>query len=165
LDTSVLTLDRAAVGADVPAAARQSEDPLWESVVPDAVDGLWPQVGPMIKRATDWSATSQKMECLDDVRQKLIAGRYRLWICLIAGKIDAALVTQMVQHSRCSVLDIHYGAGKDMLKWLEAFHDLIVADARAAGARFVRIQGRHVWWSTLKRLKFEKPFTTFMLEI
>jgi hypothetical protein len=165
VDSSVLTLDRPAEGSGVPAAGRESDPPQWEVVVPDATEGLWPIVGPMIQRAREWSAVSQKMESIEDIRQRLASGHYALWVCLLDGKIIAVLVLRMMQHARCKALDIHYGAGEHMLKWLRLFHDKVVADARAMGCRFVRITGRGKWKAALKRIGFEETATIFTLEI
>ena len=136
-----------------------------EHVVIDAIDGIWKHVEPMLKEAANWSEITAKMEGVDDVHAKLKNGEYALWLCLRDGQVLASVVVGTTTHSRCLVVDIHYGGGMDMHHWIEPFYETIVDRARTNGCRFVRICGRDGWGKPLRKLGFVKAYTAFMREI
>lgn len=136
-----------------------------EHVVVEAVDGIWAHVEPMIRSAANWSETTIKMEVIDDIKAKLKDGEYALWLCLRDGQVIAAVVVGTTQHSRCMVVDIHYGGGMSLEQWIGPFYRVIVDRARAAGCRFIRVCGRDGWGKPLRKLGFSKAYVAFMREI
>lgn len=145
----------------------EAPDPpiVWTLCVPEAVERAWEHVRPILKRSVEWSDITAKLEGLDDVRSKLIAAHYTLWIATQGQRLIAAVVADVAQHSRNRVCNIHYGAGDEMEHWLQSFADEIIERARQAGCRFIRIEGRDGWGRALKSIGFKKAYTGFMLEI
>ena len=135
------------------------------SIVPTAIEGIWPKIEKMIRESVEWADFGPRIESTDDVRQKLLANKYELFVCLQGGTILAALIVSIAHHSRCSVLDIHYGAGHNMDLWIQPFYDLIIEQARQQGCRFIRIEGRAAWAKPLGKFGFKKAYTGFLLEI
>jgi hypothetical protein len=136
-----------------------------EHVVIDAIDGIWHRVMPMLKDAANWSEITAKMEGVDDIHAKLKDGEYALWLCLRDGQVLAAVVVGTTTHSRCMVVDIHYGGGMELEHWIGPFYETIVDRGRTAGCRFIRVCGRDGWGRPLKKLGFTKAYTAFMREI
>ena len=135
------------------------------SIVPTAIEAIWPKIEQMLRSSVEWADFGPKIESTADVRQKLIADQYELFLCLQGGSILAALIISIAHHSRCSVLDIHYGAGHNMELWIKPFHDLVIEQARQQGCRFMRIEGRSAWAKPLAKFGFKKAYTGFLLEI
>ena len=138
---------------------------LCEHVTLNALDGVWHLVEPMLKEAVNWSEITAKMEGIDDIFLKLKGGKYALWLCLRDGQVLAAIVLGVTEHSRCLVVDIHYGGGLEMKHWIGPFCETIVDKSRNAGCRFIRINGRKGWAAPLKKLGFTEAYVAFMREI
>ena len=136
-----------------------------EHVVVEAIDGVWHRVEPMLKESVNWSETTAKMEGIDDIFLRIKGGQYALWLCLRDGQVLAAVVLGVTEHSRCLVVDIHYGAGMDLEHWIAPFCDTIVDKSRNAGCRFIRVNGRKGWAKPLKKLGFTEAYVAFMREI
>ncbi len=137
----------------------------WELIRPEAIDPLWERVRPFLYKSIAWSPEAQKLEGVDDIRKKCLAGIYQAWVCIENNDIAAVLVTQVTEHSRCSVLDIHYGAGEGMEKWIPPLLESIIADIRASGCRFIRVIGRHGWKDALKKIGFGEAASIYMMEL
>ncbi len=149
----------------VPAEPDDKAIPVWTLIKPEAVMPLWPQVEPFVRSSVSWSPHLQKMEGAAHVRDRCVSGEYQVWLSHSEGAIKAVLVVAITQHSACKVVDIHYGAGDDMETWMPGFYDVMAADARAAGCRFVRVIGREGWAKPLKEFGFEKAANVYLLEL
>lgn len=138
---------------------------LCEHVTLNALDGVWHLVEPMLKEAVKAVEIQAKMEGIDDIFLKLKNNKYALWLCLRDGQILAAIVLGVTEHSRCLVVDIHYGGGLELEHWIKPFYETIEDKARSAECRFIRVCGRDGWARPLKKLGFAKAYTAFMKEI
>ena len=134
-------------------------------VAPTAVDALWPHIEPMIRRAVNHEPMLARLECAEDVRKKLVSGRYGLWLVLKAGEIKAAIVLSTREHSRGRVVCAEYAGGEGLAEWIEPLIEEVTEKARAVDTRALMVTGREQWQGILEKLGFKRVYSVWMKEI
>ena len=154
---------------------RQPAPVQWVMVKPESIERLWPQIEPLLRKATEWSPVLQRLEGLTSIKQRCLADFYQVAVCidggyylngeLRGGAMIGVLVSRLTTHPGATVLDIHYGAGEGVLQHLPTLWEKTAWDLRAAGARMVRIVGRSGWERALADIGFEKAATVFVKDV
>lgn len=134
-------------------------------IVEAALRSVWPAVKPMIREAVRWSPITSRLETINDVEAKVAAGEYKLWCVFKGGEIIGAVITSIAEHSRCRVLDVHYGAGDDLHSWFREMHATLDEEAVETDCRFIRIMGRDGWAKFGDELGYQKAFSVLMKDV
>ena len=134
-------------------------------IVPDALDVMWPKVQKLIRESVKSSPITSRLETINDVRNRTYMGDYQLWCIFKNGEVIAAALTMVTTKTRARILDVVYGAGEGLFEWIEEFYQTLDDEAVELDCRFLRLEGRADWSSTLKKLGFEQAYAAFMKEV
>lgn len=120
----------------------------------DKVLGVMPDVGPMLQPAIDLSDGRWD---LWTVVAGLLGGQLHLWISLDDGKLEAALITRVVDYPKMRVLSLPFLGGKAMEKWLH-FQAQIEEFGRSQGCKEIEGYARAGFRRVLKDWLFSWTF-------
>lgn len=128
-------------------------------VLSSDVDNAWGEVAPMLQRALD---KSQHDYDLDYVYNSIVCRDMQLWVWIEAGKIEAAAVTQIIDHPLKRICAMPLIGGRFMRHWLGS-EDQFIAWAKAQGCTQIEGYCRDGWIRILKNWK--KAWTTMRRDI
>lgn len=97
----------------------------------DELARVWPIIEPILKRATDRSLGYQPIDLL----QLVMLGRMHLFVVREGGRIVAALVTEVRQYPRRRVLEVPFGGGTGLKRWIGPLMDALDAHAEMLGCQ------------------------------
>src|SRR5262249_26692797 len=95
----------------------------------DEIARCWPILEPILQRATKRIRGYEPIDLL----QLVLMGRMSLFIIRDAGRIVAAVVTEVRQFPRCRVLEVPFIAGTGLKRWWRPLLDALDAQAEAMG--------------------------------
>lgn len=124
------------------------------------VPGAWPDAKPFIERGLEHGSGEYTVR---DVFDGLVEGRFQLWLGYIEGKLDAVLVTEIVEYPQYRSCILRLVAGNIMDHWLPHLGRSIKDWARAHGCRDMKIEGRPGWKRVLKG--WRETHTVLRLEL
>lgn len=101
----------------------------------------WPLVEPILKRATDRSASYEPI----DILQRVMTGQMAMWVITEDDKIVAVAVTEVKQLPRNRVLLVPFIAGRGLKRWHEQLLAALDAQALAAGCTDIHGWDRKGW--------------------
>ncbi len=134
------------------------------TAVPAAViDVVWPDVAPMIERATN---TSDGRFDVESVREGIEAGLLALWIVMDDAKPIAALTTRVeVFPTGMRALAIDWLGGDGMQDWLPELNRVLSEYGKSYGCNHLQGYGRKGWQRALSKHGWEVDYTTYRMEI
>ena len=136
-----------------------------QRVAPAALEAVWPRVQRMLRESVRWSPYTRKLQTINDVRARVFAGDYTLWLIFDDTEIAAAVVTRLTDEAQCRVLDVLYGAGERLLEWLEPLYETLDDEATETDCRFIRVEGRPGWGKALEAVGAVEVCRTYMVEV
>jgi hypothetical protein len=80
-----------------------------------------------------------------DVLDRLLCGHAKLWVSWDGEKVEAAIVTEIVQYPRMRELRVWLVGGRNMKAWVEEAQDILERFAKAYGCGVVCSGGRKGW--------------------
>lgn len=107
----------------------------------DRIEALWPRVLPFVDRALGHAGGRYAAE---DVLSALLKAQMQLWIAVGGDRIEAVLVTEIVDYPRQRRCNLFLGAGNALEACL-AHLPAIEAWARAQGCDAIEAGGRPGW--------------------
>ncbi len=113
-------------------------------IAPQMVQGLWPNVSPLIRAAIERPGLGLFAETEAD----LFAGKSLLWIAWNGTEIEAATITQIQLTEAGKVCVIVACGGTDRGRWLPLLSQ-IEDYAAQEGCKVVRLFGRRGWLRAL----------------
>jgi hypothetical protein len=101
----------------------------------------WSEIEPVLARATT------RTGCYEPIDLLMMAanGKAGLWLCKHGDEIDAALVTQVVIYPRRRILEVIFGGGNNLKRWVETAVEAIDQHASELGCSHVACVGRSGW--------------------
>lgn len=108
----------------------------------DELAERWQDIGPLLLKSTRRAGGAYEPI---DLLRGAFAGQFGIWICEVDGGIEAAVVTEIRQYPRRRVLDVIFGGGSNMQKWIDKLVQTIDRHAREAGCEAVVCIGRPGW--------------------
>jgi hypothetical protein len=102
---------------------------------PDDILLCWPQIEPILKRATDRDRAYEPIDILLLVMQ----GRLSMFVIRDGGPIAAVVVTEIRQYPRCRVLEVRFIAGTGLRRLFRPILDAL--DAQAESLDCISIAG------------------------
>jgi len=113
-------------------------------VAPDAVEGLWEQVAPILVKSLKYADSKYSLE---SIRHALIRRDMQLWMYVRDG-IKACGVTQVVKYPEKKVCVFMFAVGEVLSEWIQ-FDSLIEEWARDNQCDAIEIYGRPGWEKVL----------------
>ena len=106
---------------------------------------IWPRARGLLVKALDRGGGGRYAPA--DILALLLAGAARLWVSYDPDKkcIEAAILTQTIQHPQLKELHIWLVGGSNMKAWAEEARDMIEAFARADGCAIISGGLRRGW--------------------
>lgn len=131
------------VPADVRLVPRDTTDPAVKVYLPslDELARRWREIEPLLQKATIRTGCYEPVDCL----AMAMAGQAGIWICTYHDKLDAVFVTQLVVYPRRRVLEVSFGAGRNMRRWCKAIVEAVDRHARQLGCSHIASYGRRGW--------------------
>jgi hypothetical protein len=111
--------------------------PVPSGVAADAVDHAAADIERAIRRGGDFD--------LDDVRRKVAARDWQLWVPTIDGRAMGVIITHVSQRPRAKVAEIVLLAGRNAKTWMPRAEEMIAAWARELGCVALEAAGRSGW--------------------
>jgi hypothetical protein len=114
-------------------------------VVTAHVPFLWEKAEPHIRKALSKQAAVRYHE--NDILRLLMEEKAKLWIAWDAEKetVDAAVVTQILEHPRLRDLHIWLVGGDNLKLWVKEAIEMLEAFAKAEGCSYVTGGMRRGW--------------------
>ena len=109
------------------------------------VPGIWHRVAGLVQRAID----VEQEYTLEEIYYSLTAGMHQLWVAGDAEKIEAILITKLM-NSICYV-ELCAGKGMACTKYLKIVEEW----ARQAGCNKIVVMGRRGWERALKKKNYK----------
>lgn len=126
--------------------------PLAALVSPEELDGLWPEVEPLIELGL---RNINQTWASDDLRDFIRRGQKQLWLSV--PDAECAMVTQIDQWPRGKVLHIFMVAGKLPDRWADILA-AVESWGKERGCRKVELRGRLGWTRKLKGYSAPRVF-------
>lgn len=111
---------------------------------PASLDVVWNEVEPLLERAC---AVGPPRIGPDDIYDAISDSRMQLWVS-INGKIEAACITELVNHPLARVCRVFLCAGEDRENW-QHFIRRIEGWALENGCKSMEVPGRKGWKKVL----------------
>lgn len=94
------------------------------------IESIWPQVKPFVVRVLDRDPVGRYQPI--DVLQSLLLGTTRLWVSWNEAeqRVEAAVVTEVIQFPRVKEMRIWIVGGDNMKAWVYEVRDMLEAFAR-----------------------------------
>jgi hypothetical protein len=107
----------------------------------DELAESWFAIAPLLLKATRRTGCYEPIDLLKGA----MAGRYGIWLCETNGKIDAAIVTEVVNYPRKRILEMMFVGGSNMRAWLPEAVCVFDRHARQCGCSHICSLGRAGW--------------------
>lgn len=113
-------------------------------VAPAAAANLWPHIEGYIARALK-RGNLERAHFPYDILVHVLSDRMGLWIATDGEKIDAAIITRIMQFDRCRTCHVYLVGGRNMRAWLPLAMTEIESYARKAGCIAMEGGARFGW--------------------
>jgi len=130
-------------------------------IPPEGVELFWPQVERLLVLATAYSGGRMTVE---DLRERMLDGRYLLWVAHDGEAIRAAFATRTAVYPRRKVLAVECAGGKGMCEWIELVQQTFRNFARDSGLDGVEMYGRPGWTRVLSRYGWKRAMVVMEVD-
>lgn len=140
-----------------------STDILFTAVPHAVVDVVWPDIKPMVERATK---TSGGRYTPQSVLEGINSGVLALWVVMDGDAAIAALTTRVeVFPTGKRSLSIDWIGGTRMKEWLPVAHEVLTDYAKSYGCVQLQGYGRKGWLRALGKFGWDVDYTAYRMEI
>lgn len=101
----------------------------------------WGEISGMLEKATS------RTLCYEPIDLLMLAGtgQVGIWLCMWGEEIDAVVATQVTTYPRRRVMEVLFGGGSNMRRWIKPLVAAIDQHARDLGCSHVATAGRPGW--------------------
>jgi len=133
-------------------------------VPPVHVHEVWKEASPFLKRSTDLSGGRYRLR---DLRAKLEAGEFQLWIIFEGDPKNmlAAITSTFSIYPQCRSLHGQFLGGDRLDEWREQFCSIFDRWGRDNGCRMIEFTGRKGWGKALESNGYREAFRIFQRDL
>ena len=135
---------------------------MFSAVPPAVLDVVWPDVAPLLQKATD---TSNNRYDLNSVHNALRTGKIALWVVMDGTTPIAALTTRVSQMPGTRALAIDWMGGTRMREWLPQVHETLSSYGKAYGCTEMHGFGRRAWLRWLAPHGWEQDYIAYRVDL
>ena len=149
----------------VTCAKKEAILPATVIVVPiraEDVDAVWLEAAPFIRLA---QRRIERNVGMSNIYEELVQGQMCLWLVKMQDKLQAVIITRVVQHPRRRAFRIEYVAGKSMTEWLDSSMVTMRKAAQLSGCSVIEADGRRGWTKIAQSIGFKEVHRAFDMEI
>lgn len=108
-----------------------------EMLAPEQVDGLWPALEPMLAAACNSHEIAKDEMDTETLRQLAVSGMCALFVMYVDAEPTCVLAIQFHEINGRKGADVVAFAGKHMLRFKQAYWDIVLEWLKANGVEFL----------------------------
>lgn len=126
------------------------------------IERYWPHVAPLLQKALD---KGQGDYSLEDIKDRLTARKYQLWVWHVDNKIITAAVTCIAELPQTNICCLLLIGGKGLKLWKDDGAKIIEAWARDKGCSALEGYDTRSWLRILMQHGWKKVWVTIRKEL
>jgi hypothetical protein len=132
------------------------------AVPPAVLDVVWPQVAPLLEKATN---ASNAYFGVDEVYNRARTGEYLLWLVLDGTTPVAALTTRITIYPKAKALCLDWIGGERMREWLPLAQKLMERYGKDNDCTHLEGYGRKAWGRWLQPHGWKPEYIAYKMDL